>query len=210
MDDDTKERIAQTTKGFDFVLHDMCMNKDWGEVRSCVKVFANTAKVPSQSTAGAGAGDLPIHLALFYSCPQDVAEALIHAYPECVTIPNSKNQYPLQLALGAENASAIYNAEFLIALITPETAQGINTYGETAVMAAVSKDFSVAVITSLIEAYPGALQIPDEMDNLPLHEAIEQGRNANIIQLVYDAYPAATTIENGMGEIVEGFWTTQG
>ena len=67
-----------TAKGFDFVLHDLCRGGDWLEVRSCLKVLENAARIPDQS------GDLPLHVALSRGCPRDVAEVLIAAHPEGV------------------------------------------------------------------------------------------------------------------------------
>mmetsp|Transcript_27459 Transcript_27459/g.31328 ORF Transcript_27459/g.31328 Transcript_27459/m.31328 type:complete len:196 (-) Transcript_27459:85-672(-) len=193
MDEETKSRIAQSTRGFDFVLHDLCSNEDWAEVRSCVKIFETTAKVPNRC------GDLPLHIALSKGCPQDVAESLVAAYPQGAHTRNSQNQYPLLLA------DTAYSVEFLTSLITPETARGINAFGETALMSSVSKGYSVALISSLLSANPDAIREPDEMDNLPLHEAVEKG-NVNVIKIVYEAYPEAAKIENGMGELVTGFW----
>ena len=101
MDDATKQSISSKIQGFDFILHDLCLNKDWSEVRSCLKIFDTTAKVPRS-------GDLPLHLALSMGCPVDVAEALMKAFPDAATIPSSHNQFPLLLAMGVENACAIY------------------------------------------------------------------------------------------------------
>jgi len=195
MDDATKSRIASNIQGFNFVLHDLCVNKDWGETRSCLKVFDQTAKMPKD-------GDLPIHVALANSCPQEIAEALIAAYPPGAHTPSARNQYPLLLAMAS---SPPYSTSFLTTLITPDTAKGLSTLGETALIAAISKCLPSSFICTLLNAYPEAIKIPDDMDNLPLHEAVEKG-DEDVIKILYEQYPEAAEIENGMGDIVDGFW----
>eukprot|EP00520_Triparma_pacifica_P013584 CAMPEP_0118666142 /NCGR_PEP_ID=MMETSP0785-20121206/19037_1 /TAXON_ID=91992 /ORGANISM="Bolidomonas pacifica, Strain CCMP 1866" /LENGTH=187 /DNA_ID=CAMNT_0006560393 /DNA_START=71 /DNA_END=631 /DNA_ORIENTATION=- len=187
MDEATKERIASSTKGFDFVLHDLCLNEDWNEVSSCVKIFETTAKVPRT-------GDLPLHLALSKGCPvESVASSLIVAYPESTSIPSSHNQYPLLLAMGAENSKDMYSIDFLKSLINRESTRGLSTFGESALMTAITKEFPVSLISALLTANPGACKEADEMDNLPIHEAVEKG-NKEVVKIVYEAYPEAAAI----------------
>ena len=53
-----------------------------------------------------------------------------------------------------------------------------------------------------------AASAPDEMDQYPLHEAVDVKLDDALIKAIYDAYPEAATIENRDCNLIEGFWTT--
>jgi ankyrin repeat protein len=96
--------------------------------------------------------------------------------------------------------------DFLTSLINPESARGLNRLGETALMSSISRKFPVSIVKALLTANPDAVKEPDEMDDLPLHVAVNVG-DEEVIKVIYEAYPDAAMIENGSCELVEGFWT---
>ena len=176
-----------------FLIHDLASHGDWAELKSAVSTFPQTAKVPHPDTK-----DLPLHLALNHSspaaCPPAVISAVIEAYPEAVNAPSGvTNEYPLSTYLRTHED---IDLAVLKSLATDVSAKGVSTLGETPLLQAISKKtIHTDDLTYIVSLYPGACSVPDEMDQLPLHEAVEVGLPAEFIKFIHDQYPKALTME---------------
>ncbi|GMH80431.1 hypothetical protein TL16_g08544 [Triparma laevis f. inornata] len=175
-----------------FLIHDLATHADWGELKSAVSTFPQTAKVPHPDSR-----DLPLHLALSLgSCPSNVISSIIEAYPEAVDSPSgSTNEYPLSTYL--RTFEGTIDVTLLNSLATEVSAKGVSTLGETPLLQAISKKtVHVEDLKCLVELYPDACSIPDEMDQVrtsrgaksPRWECGIRGRNSAALLVSVSAW----------------------
>ena len=168
----------------DYDVKRLIANEEWVELKSCISLFPGLAKTSDEDR------NLPLHLALSAGCDESVLRALLGEHPESAFQHNGKNQYPLTLALSND---ASYSEEVLLGLVSEETAAGLSAFGESALSLSVSSKQSFAIVNKILKAYPAAIAICDEMDTLPLDEAISGNSGADIIELLRDASRKAET-----------------
>ena len=116
---------------------------------------------------------------------------LVRAFPQAASRADSAGYFPLHLAAQNaagwdENLQALYNAHRAAVLA------GAGPDGRLALhMAAANPKAEPSLIERLLELHPRAASMPDRDGNLPLHLACAQGRDWQVVRLLYETFPAA-------------------
>lgn len=144
-------------------------------------------------------GDLPLHYAARCTESIEMIQYLLQANPSGTKVKGESDLVPLQCAIYNQHPPSQFEIVKKLLKADVEAAKTINPDGDTALHLAVELECNINVLRLLIQAYPEAATIANDVGMLPLHTACFRKRN-DLVQIVEEllaVYPDAVHTENG-------------
>lgn len=122
----------------------------------------------------------PLHSACWHGANSEQIEALVKAHPEWVSVQNNAGYSPLQLLCKSGRID-----EHLITLFSrvggSEVFQTVDRLGNTPLHSAIREENTVDSLMALIAAFPGALHMKTNYNDMPIHLACFRRLHPNLV-----------------------------
>ena len=143
------------------------------------------------AVTGGSYNSLPLLVALMHKPPLCFIEALIHAYPDALSIKNDVGMLPLRVAIRNEASNDV-----IMKLMNayPDAVSAVGVSGKTCLHLACTHHVDSTVIDRLLQIWPQAAACRDGQGWYPLHMASLCKDSDTTIRAVLAAYPDAALV----------------
>lgn len=158
---------------------------------------------PRMASSKDNEGDLPLHYAARYSESIEMIRFLLQANPSATKVKGESNLVPLQCALFNESQERLHIVKCLLD-VDRSTAKVINDDGDTTLHLAVNQECEKSLLTRLIDAYPEAVMVQNDIGLLPLHCACYSKhpvRAKEAVDLLLSVNPASAKLPDANGNL---------
>ena len=180
-------------------LHMLCETISIDETSSLAILDLLVAAAPLSATIADPFGCLPIHRASESGRSYPFCKRLIDAWPESLRVQNGRGDLPIHFACAECNVE-------IVKYMIEHYPESINTWGDGELpihCAALSRDNSTRkadIIRYLLAKDPEcASKTGSTANRLPFHWVASEADSLESLRLLFDAYPEAIDIRDGMG-----------